>query len=109
MVNIDDYLAWTSSMAIYPGVDTGNKDELTYLALGLGGEAGEVLEKTKKMLRDTTYDAAAMRAELGDVFWYLVRLCKAHGYLPSEVLEANVQKLTDRQRRGTISGSGDAR
>ncbi len=109
MKDIDAYLDWTNETAVYPGSGTCGVEEVSYLTLGLAGESGEVAEKTKKLLRDGTYSRDAMKKELGDVFWYLVRLCKAHGLVPSEVIAANVQKLQSRKDRGKLQGSGDER
>jgi NTP pyrophosphatase (non-canonical NTP hydrolase) len=106
---IDDYAEWTHKLAVYPDVNTGSKLELSYLALGLNGEAGEIAEKVKKFLRDGHFDPIQVRAELGDVFWYLCRLCLAMGIPPSEVLAVNIEKLESRKLRGTLQGSGDNR
>ena len=57
---------------------------LTYPALGLAGEAGEVAEHAKKAIRDDGGDIsqerrAAMAGELGDVLWYLTQLASELG------------------------------
>ena len=108
------YEATTASTAIYPGARERTIEGIVYLALGLTGEAGEVANKVKKIVRDYGDDAPyelieAIADELGDVFWYLVRLCDELGYSPADVMSANAQKLLDRKRRGTIQGSGDNR
>lgn len=108
-MNVDMYLKATNETAIYPEAGTGASLELYYLALGLTSEAGEVAGKVKKLIRDGTYDPGAIAYELGDVFWYLVRLCDAVGYKPSEVMEININKLRKRLDTNTIKGSGDER
>ena len=95
--------------AMYPGAGTGNNDELSYLALGLGNEAGEVQGKIKKILRDGTYDPQAIAMELGDTMWYIAQLAWALGYDLENIMDANYGKLQGRQERGTIQGSGDNR
>jgi NTP pyrophosphatase (non-canonical NTP hydrolase) len=102
-------LAWGT--AKYPGKGTGN---LYYPALGLGGEAGEVLEKIKKLLRDmdgkpTDEFRAALTKELGDVLWYINALCAEAGLQIGDVAVANIEKLFDRRARGVLHGSGDNR
>jgi NTP pyrophosphatase (non-canonical NTP hydrolase) len=82
---------------------------LTIMALGLAGEAGEVLEKIKKLVRDSTYDRDALKKELGDILFYWARICRYFGFQPSEVIGANIDKLDDRRARGTMRGSGDNR
>ena len=108
-MNVNDYLEATNETAIYPQAGTGADLELYYLALGLTSEAGEVAGKIKKLIRDNKYDQGAIAYELGDVFWYLVRLCNAIGYKPSEVMEININKLLKRKASDTIKGDGDVR
>jgi len=108
-MNLHDYTKATNETAIYPEAGTGARIELYYLALGLTSEAGEVAGKVKKLIRDDTYDQEALAQELGDIFWYLVRLCTAIGITPEEVLQKNIDKLMNRKRKGTIRGSGDER
>jgi NTP pyrophosphatase (non-canonical NTP hydrolase) len=87
---------------------------LTYPALGLAGEAGEVAEHAKKAIRDdagqvTDERRAAMAKELGDVLWYVSQLATELGLGLDEIADTNLQKLLSRQRRGVLSGSGDER
>lgn len=107
--DIDDYLLETEKTAIYPQASSRSTGEVTYLALGLVGESGEVAEKVKKLIRDGNLDQELFKKELGDVFWYLVRLCQWAGVHPSEVLTSNIIKLKDRQNRNKLHGSGDTR
>jgi NTP pyrophosphatase (non-canonical NTP hydrolase) len=85
---------------------------LAYLALGLVGEAGEVANKVKKVLRGD-YDQDALReilaGELGDVLWYLAILAKELELDLAEIGEQNIAKLADRLARGKIKGNGDNR
>ena len=60
----------------------GEEMENEYLALGLSGEVGEVLNKLKKVIRDNggqlTEDAARHIAlEIGDVLWYVATIAQA--------------------------------
>ena len=82
---------------------------LAIMALGAAGETGEVVEHVKKFLRDGNLDLEALKLELGDMVYYWARLSRFFGFLPSEVLAANVQKLESRRARGKIQGSGDNR
>lgn len=71
------------------------------LAMGLGGEAGEVLEVLKKEIghgrpRDDEHTAE----ELGDVLWYVSELARLHGWTLDEVAEANIAKLKRRYPAG---------
>lgn len=85
---------------------------LTYSALGLAGEAGELANKVKKIMRgDTNRDELleGIRSEMGDVLWYLAALAQDLGADLSEIAEENLVKIRDRQARGKIAASGDKR
>jgi len=82
---------------------------LSIMALGAAGETGEVIEHVKKFLRDGKLDREALLKEFGDQVYYWARLVKFFGFLPSEVLAANIEKLESRRARGVIKGSGDNR
>jgi NTP pyrophosphatase (non-canonical NTP hydrolase) len=87
---------------------------LAYPSLGLAGEAGEVAEHAKKAIRDdggavTDERRLAMASELGDVLWYVTQLASELGLELEEIARANLEKLSSRQQRGMLSGSGDER
>jgi len=103
-MDFDEYQSQTEETAIYP-----ENQALTYLALGLNGEAGEVAEKFKKRIRDGKVLDEDFAHELGDVLWYLTRLVDELGHDLSDVAEGNIDKLLDRQERNKIQGSGDNR
>ena len=109
MVKIDEllfkYKEFTDSVAVYSGAGTGSVDELTYLSLGLVGEAGEASGAGKKAFRrgrKSEKDTEKALDELGDVLFYWTRLCYAFNLNPSEVMEANINKLSGRQEAGTL-------
>jgi NTP pyrophosphatase (non-canonical NTP hydrolase) len=80
-----------------------------YLTLGLVGEAGEVAEKIKKLIRDGSIDHEAIAKELGDVLWYLARLSNHFTYSLNDIAQINIDKLTSRKTRGKLQGNGDNR
>jgi len=85
-----------------------------YPTLGLSGEAGEVAEKVKKILRDKEgivgeSDKKEITKELGDVLWYLAQIATELDISLETVVEKNIEKLRSRKERGQISGSGDNR
>jgi NTP pyrophosphatase (non-canonical NTP hydrolase) len=90
--------------------------ELNYIypALGLVGEAGEVAEKVKKIIRDKLgsfglEDVESIKKELGDVLWYVAVLAHEFGIKLDDVASTNYAKLKSRKERGKIQGSGDNR
>ncbi len=87
---------------------------LSYPALGLAGEAGEVAEHVKKAIRDDAGEVTperreAVAKELGDVLWYVAQLATELELDLDAVAAGNLEKLLSRQRRGVLSGSGDDR
>ena len=110
LYHFDLYQDKADETAIYP-----NKgDNLYYPALGLAGEAGEVCEKVKKIMRDkggvlSEADALELSKELGDVLWYLTALACEINVALSTIAEENVEKLHSRKERGMLQGSGDNR
>lgn len=117
-MDFNEYQEHAKSTAIYPDFDSGSDLELSYLALGLNGEAGEVAEKIKKLIRDgidkwdintvTLFNESVVR-ELGDVLWYVALMANALGVSLEGVASANVFKLQARQERGVLGGNGDNR
>jgi NTP pyrophosphatase (non-canonical NTP hydrolase) len=94
--------------------DLKKKNELFHLVLGLMGEAGEISEKIKKIVRDKNSDESHidredMKKELGDVLWYVAVLSEYLGIKLEDIATLNIKKLADRQKRGVLSGSGDNR
>ena len=86
----------------------------TIWAMGVAGEAGEVIEKWKKIIAYkqgvvSDEDKAELGKELGDVIWYIAVLAESLGLTFEEVMQVNVKKLADRQKRNVIKGAGDNR
>jgi NTP pyrophosphatase (non-canonical NTP hydrolase) len=109
-VRLSDYQERSRATAVYP--DAG--DNLLYPTLGLCGEAGEVAEKVKKMVRDdagvlSAERRAALSKELGDVLWYLAQLATEAELDLEAIAQDNLDKLLSRQRRSVLQGSGDDR
>jgi NTP pyrophosphatase (non-canonical NTP hydrolase) len=109
-MDISDYQLRSRATAVYPGAG----ENLLYPTLGLCGEAGEVAEKIKKMIRDdagvlTEERRAALSKELGDVLWYLTQIATEADLELDAIAEANIEKLSSRQRRNVLQGSGDDR
>jgi NTP pyrophosphatase (non-canonical NTP hydrolase) len=109
-MELSDYQRLSRRTATYPGAG----EDMTYPALGLCGEAGEVAEKVKKTIRDdggvlTEERREALAAELGDVLWYAAQLATEAGLELERIAADNLDKLLSRRRRGVLRGSGDDR
>ncbi|WMI33695.1 MazG-like nucleotide pyrophosphohydrolase [Streptomyces phage Patelgo] len=113
-MSVNQYQEFTRDTAMYPGAGEGDINAILYTTLGLSGEAGEIPNKVKKILRDdngvlSEEKRLAILAEIGDVLWYAARLADELGARLGDVAEANIEKLEDRANRGVIQGSGDYR
>ena len=111
-MNANEYQEWTRSVAIYPN-DT-EEEAVSYTVLGLVGEAGEIANKYKKVLRDdggkiSLVKIQELRDEVGDVAWYLARLADELGVTLEQLFQRNHDKLEERKSRNTLQGSGDNR
>ena len=98
-MNLNDYADWQERMWRGEGNAWERKDkDVTVCALGLAGEAGEVVEHFKKYFRDGKkyHRKHDLALELGDVAFYFVRLCRAAGYEPEEILDMNKAKLEEK-------------
>jgi NTP pyrophosphatase (non-canonical NTP hydrolase) len=109
-MDVNHYQTAALETAIYP--NQGNN--YIYPTLGLVGEAGEVAEKVKKLIRDgdgvlTDSDREKIALEVSDICWYIAVLAYELDYSLEEVMQMNLDKLASRKARGVISGSGDNR
>jgi NTP pyrophosphatase (non-canonical NTP hydrolase) len=110
-MTLDEYQKQALVTAVFTGDDF---KDLSHWVLGISGEAGEIAEKIKKIIRDkeavlSSEDKEELVKEMGDVLWYLAVLTKHLGYDFDDVGTRNITKLRSRQARGKIKGSGDNR
>ena len=102
-------------------------NNFAYMSLGLVSEVGELAGKVAKAVRKEeitifesdlhcgkhiTEDGGAelhkgLIGELGDVLWFVSGICKVLGLSLEDVGEANLAKLAERKKNGTIIGNGD--
>lgn len=88
--------------------------EKSILALGLAGEAGEVVDKWKKALAYnngvlTDADVTELAKEMGDILWYIAMFAKRLNIPFDDIATKNLQKLADRKNRNVLRGAGDNR
>lgn len=83
---------------------TASEANLLHLALGISGEAGEVVDAVKKTaIYNKPLDRDNIIEELGDLEFYMEGLRQAIGVTREEVIESNVQKLGKRYASGKYS------
>ena len=109
-MDFNEYQRRSRATAQYPAIG----HPVIYPTLGLVNEAGEVAGKIKKVFRDKNGEINSetretLKAELGDVLWYISQVCTELDLSLNEVAESNIAKLLDRQARGKIRGDGDNR
>jgi NTP pyrophosphatase (non-canonical NTP hydrolase) len=105
-----EYQTKSRKTASYPAIG----HPVIYPTLGLANEAGEVAGKIKKVFRDKDGQISeetrqALKAELGDVLWYISQVATELDLSLDEIAESNISKLYDRLQRGKIGGDGDNR
>ena len=107
--DLDMYQKVALTTAIYP-----REQAIIYPTLGLTGEAGEVANKVKKIIRDGSDSkdeklVSEIKAEIGDCLWYIAVLADDIGCKLSYIANTNLVKLANRKEKCTIGGSGDKR
>ncbi len=105
---LDEYQEEALATAVY-----GQDDAIGYCTLGLVGEAGEIANKYKKVLRGdkelTPELKKEIAKEIGDVLWYIAALSNELGFTLDTVAQMNIKKLKSRRANNTIMGDGDNR
>ena len=102
-------------------------NNFAYMSLGLVSEVGELAGKVAKAVRKEEItlfgndlycgkripeDGGAelhkgLIGELGDVLWFVSGICNVLGLPLEDVADANLAKLAERKKNGTIIGNGD--
>mgnify|MGYP001578964519 FL=1 len=109
-MTFEEFQNKSRTTAIYPKIG----ENFIYPTLGLVGEAGEVAEKIKKVLRDkqgliSEETKIELNKELGDVLWYLSQLASELKISLDDIADSNIKKLYSRMERNKLSGEGDNR
>lgn len=106
-MDLRTYQRFAEEYMVYP-----RRLQYEYPVLGLVGEAGEIANKVKKISRDELDPESLkddIKAELGDVLWYLAAVATEFDIDLDEVGRNNLAKLANRKARDVIRGSGDNR
>jgi NTP pyrophosphatase (non-canonical NTP hydrolase) len=113
-MTFDEYQKQAPATAHVHPQYVGTPMENTIWAMGIAGEAGEVLEKWKKIVaykegKISDEDLQELKKELGDVIWYIALLAEGLGLSLEDIAASNLKKLQDRKKRNVIKGQGDNR
>lgn len=101
-MNFEEYVKECSKDLTYGSAKNGNVQELSYIGLGIGGEAGELVDQIKKIVKFAPVDNSLsiddemrqkLKLELGDVLWYIGQLCRYCDFNLSDILQDNLNKL----------------
>jgi len=96
-MQVSEYQRAARTTAIYPA-----SASVYYTALGLCGEVGELANKVKKILRgDVTLEQRRddLRAELGDVLWYVSGLASDLGLELRPIAVEALENMSFTERR----------
>lgn len=120
-MELNEYQDLSRKTAQYPEIRVQDdksgvmvRTDVIYPVLGLVGEAGEVAEKVKKVVRNNGGRISDTKkeeiiSELGDVLWYLAALATELHVTLDLVAEFNLRKLASRMERDKIKSEGDNR
>lgn len=85
-----------------------------YPLIGLLGEAGELANKMKKIIRDDNFEISddqkkAISKESGDIKWYDAEFLFDLNLSMDQSAINNINELQLRQKKNLVHGSGDNR
>lgn len=95
-------------MAIYPAIvektrrkDLNNEEALKNACMGLAGECGELIDLVKKYFyQGSDLDLIHAQLELGDIIYYIYWISMMLGINMSDIMFANMEKLSSRYPDG---------
>ena len=91
-------------------VDWPERDQIANVALGLAGEAGELVDQIKKTLyHGHPPDRDKIADELGDCLWYIAAIASKYGLKLDLIADLNISKLWARFPNGFTTEDSVAR
>lgn len=92
-MNIEQYKADSERTLI----DKGHDMNLLHAAMGIGTEAGELLDAFKRnIFYGKDLDVVNIKEEVGDIMWYVAILLRELDLDFHEILDLNIKKLRAR-------------
>lgn len=93
-----------SKLAIRTAPDMGKSSDLLHGVLGVGSEAGELLDSVKRNFAyGKPIDETNLKEEVADVMWYLNLIVVRMGFDWTDILASNIRKLEARYPNATFS------
>lgn len=87
--DVDGYLHMSNRCAM--------DSRLIHYVLGVGTESGELQDAVKKWVAyGKEVDRTNVKEEIGDLMWYLSRMCDLFGFTFEEIMDINIKKLQTR-------------
>ena len=79
----------------------GQTLDLLHCAIGIAGEAGELVDAIKKhFFYGQVLDEENVKEELGDLLFYIQSMCDTLNYSTEEIMNRNIKKLSKRYPDG---------
>lgn len=109
-MDFNEYQKKSRETAIYPLKDKN----YIYPLLGVMNEAGEVVGKIKKIIREKkgivdAKDRLEIKKEMSDVLWYFSQLATELNIDFDDIARTSIKKIFSRKKRGKLLGKGDNR
>ena len=110
-MTLEDYTAWSIGADRAELADRPDDRSLCDAGLAMVGDAGEVVECLRRLIREGDRERERLAGELGDVWRYWSRLGAASGVAPGELLARSRVKIEGRlATAGQMkSASGESR
>jgi NTP pyrophosphatase (non-canonical NTP hydrolase) len=102
MKNLDERFGMMVAALVKPGQDiieslSPERADLLHMAVGVSGEAGELLDAVKKhVIYNKPLDIENVKEEIGDLYFYIERILQLIDTSRDEIMERNIAKLTKR-------------
>lgn len=112
-MDLDAYQKAIIKFDLNEKIESQNEVDFAFVdkVLGLSGEAGEVADKVKKVIRDqegklSVNDKKAIGQELGDILWYVATSARYLGISLEQIASENIEKLESRLSRARFQAQG---
>ena len=95
-LSLDEFTAWVVSADGAGTADPSHPHSVWAIGLAMAGDAGEVVECIRSLVRDGHGPRERLAGELGDVWRYWTQLCVASGIRPDDLLARSRAKIEER-------------